>query len=42
MATGFAFDSAYEPTARAIAGFMAVGIAVLMVISVKEIKKNQA
>ena len=42
MATGFAFDSAYEPTARAIAGFMAVGIAILMVISVKEIKKIQS
>jgi len=42
MATGFAFDSAYEPTARAIAGFMAVGIAVLMVISVKEIKNIQS
>ena len=42
MATGFAFDSAYEPTARAIAGFMAVGIAVLMVISVGEIRKIQS
>lgn len=39
MATGFAMDSAYEPTARAIAVLMALAIAVLMVVSVQEIRK---
>lgn len=42
MATGFAFDSAYEPTARAIAVFMASGVAILMAVSVYEIRKRTA